>query len=209
MNEQPVLLDSASIQQIEIVPDMSIILVCWNNKDYLEPCLDSLYQGGLNSNFDIVVVDNGSTDGSQDMLREKFPEVWVITDKSNPYFDHMEQWRNQYKEYLGEWPVTECAPVYHDAVYMYKAAVERAGTTEPLAVAKAFETLDYNGASGTRKVLKNHFTDVGYCAMSWFKVSDNFDWKVPGETVKVPFDQVRLSEEELVELKCGWCKGRG
>jgi branched-chain amino acid transport system substrate-binding protein len=142
-------------------------------------------------------------------LKEKFPEVWVITDKSNPYFDHMEEWRNQYKEYLGEWPVTECAPVYHDTVYMYKAAAERAGTTEPLGVAKAFETLDYNGASGMRKVLKNHFTDVGYCAMSWFKVSDKFDWKVPGETVKVPFDQVRLSEEEMVELKCRWCQGKG
>jgi glycosyltransferase involved in cell wall biosynthesis len=40
--------------------DMSIVLVCWNNKAYLDPCLKSLYEGGLKSTFDVIVVDNGS-----------------------------------------------------------------------------------------------------------------------------------------------------
>lgn len=66
-----------------ITPDMSIVLVCWNNKAYLEPCLNSIYEGGLRSSFDIVVVDNGSTDGSQAMLREKFPEVIIIQNDHN------------------------------------------------------------------------------------------------------------------------------
>jgi GT2 family glycosyltransferase len=83
MNELPQTLASASIQHKDIVPDMSIVLVCWNNKDYLEPCLDSLCQGGLKSSFDVVVVDNGSTDGSQDMLRKKFPQVKIIQNDHN------------------------------------------------------------------------------------------------------------------------------
>jgi GT2 family glycosyltransferase len=62
---------------------MSIVLVCWNNKDYLEPCLHSLYNGGLHSTFDVVAVDNGSTDGSQAMLAEKFPEVKLIQNDRN------------------------------------------------------------------------------------------------------------------------------
>ncbi|MBX3058779.1 MAG: glycosyltransferase family 2 protein [Anaerolineae bacterium] len=66
-----------------LTPDMSIVLVCWNNKAYLEPCLNSIYEGGLRSSFDIVVVDNGSTDGSQAMLREKFPEVIIIQNDHN------------------------------------------------------------------------------------------------------------------------------
>lgn len=65
------------------VVDMSIVLVCWNNKTYLDPCLKSLYEGGLKSSFDVVVVDNGSTDGSQQMLAEKYPEVMVIQNKGN------------------------------------------------------------------------------------------------------------------------------
>jgi GT2 family glycosyltransferase len=72
-----------AITAIESVPDMSIVLVCWNNKDYLEPCLRSLYEGGLRSTFDVVAVDNGSTDGSQAMLREKFPEVKLIQNDRN------------------------------------------------------------------------------------------------------------------------------
>jgi len=66
-----------------IVPDMSIVLVCWNNKAYLEPCLNSLYNGGLRSSFDVIVVDNGSTDGSQAMLQEKFPQVKIIQNAGN------------------------------------------------------------------------------------------------------------------------------
>jgi GT2 family glycosyltransferase len=63
--------------------DMSIVLVCWNNKSYLEPCLVSLYEGQLQCNFDVVVVDNGSTDGSQSMLREKYPQVAIIQNDHN------------------------------------------------------------------------------------------------------------------------------
>lgn len=66
-----------------MVPDMSIVLVCWNNKKYLEPCLESLYNGGLRSTFDVIVVDNGSTDGSQEMLRAKFPQVQLIQNSQN------------------------------------------------------------------------------------------------------------------------------
>jgi N-acetylglucosaminyl-diphospho-decaprenol L-rhamnosyltransferase len=62
---------------------LSVILVGWNNKNYLEPCLSSLYEGGFYSTFDVVVVDNGSTDGSQEMLREKFPKVRLIQNTGN------------------------------------------------------------------------------------------------------------------------------
>jgi GT2 family glycosyltransferase len=63
--------------------DMSIVLVCWNNKAYLDPCLKSLYEGGVTCKFDVIVVDNGSTDGSQAMLREKYPEVMIIENGRN------------------------------------------------------------------------------------------------------------------------------
>lgn len=65
------------------VPDMSIVLVCWNNKAYLDPCLKSLYGGNLKSSFDVVVVDNGSTDGSQQMLAVKYPSVKLIQNERN------------------------------------------------------------------------------------------------------------------------------
>lgn len=70
-------------QKISEGPIISIILVCWNNKSYLDPCLESLYDGRLRSTFETVVVDNGSTDGSQEMLREKYPQVKIIQNDHN------------------------------------------------------------------------------------------------------------------------------
>lgn len=64
-------------------PACAIVLVCWNNRAYLEPCLDSLYGAGLAHAFEVVVVDNGSTDGSQQMLAERFPGVQVVQNTSN------------------------------------------------------------------------------------------------------------------------------
>jgi GT2 family glycosyltransferase len=67
----------------EQVPDLSIVLVCWNNKSYIDPCLKSLYDGHLKYSFDVFVVDNGSSDGSQQMLQEKYPEVRIIQNSGN------------------------------------------------------------------------------------------------------------------------------
>jgi GT2 family glycosyltransferase len=71
------------IQVQNVNPDMSIILVCWNNKEYLKPCLQSLYNENLECSFDVVVVDNSSTDGSQAMLQAEFPQVQIIQNDRN------------------------------------------------------------------------------------------------------------------------------
>jgi GT2 family glycosyltransferase len=78
VQEQLTLSPTLPAEAREAVPGLSIVMVCWNDKDYLEPCLRSLYDGGLRSTFDVVAVDNGSTDGSQEMLRQKFPDVKLI-----------------------------------------------------------------------------------------------------------------------------------
>lgn len=61
----------------------AVVLVCWNNRAYLEACLRSLYDARIRHALEVVVVDNGSTDGSQDMLRRQFPEVAIVQNGSN------------------------------------------------------------------------------------------------------------------------------
>lgn len=63
--------------------DLSIVLVCWNNKDYLVPCLHSLYGSQMRTRCEVVVVDNGSTDGSIEVLAQEFPQVRVIQNTEN------------------------------------------------------------------------------------------------------------------------------
>ncbi len=69
--------------QAEETPDISIVIVCWNNKSYLEPCLNSIYEAQNQVHFEILAVDNGSTDGSQAMLKEKYPQIRLIQNDHN------------------------------------------------------------------------------------------------------------------------------
>ena len=66
--------------------DLSIVIVNWNAGDYLRKCLESIYVNSEALALEILVVDNGSSDGSVEMLRERFPNVALIENKDNPGF---------------------------------------------------------------------------------------------------------------------------
>lgn len=67
-------------------PELSIIIVSWNSKDYLRGCLKSIYKNAVNVSFEVIVVDNVSTDKSQKMIKQKFSKVRLITNKENVGF---------------------------------------------------------------------------------------------------------------------------
>ena len=64
-------------------PKVVIALVNWNNKDYLDHCLESVLESDLPFAYEIVVSDNGSTDGSLELLSQKFPQVNVLLNQEN------------------------------------------------------------------------------------------------------------------------------
>lgn len=67
-------------------PLASVIVVNWNRRDLLEQCLKSLYAQTL-QNIEIIVVDNGSDDGSLEMLGEsRFTDVRTVTNHENRGF---------------------------------------------------------------------------------------------------------------------------
>lgn len=58
-------------------PKVSIIIVNWNGKEYLGACLTSVLDQTY-PNYDVILVDNGSTDDSIEFVSEKYPEVKTI-----------------------------------------------------------------------------------------------------------------------------------
>ena len=52
--------------------DVSVVVVTWNALPWIEQCLDSV------RGQEVVVVDNGSTDGTVDFIRERFPDVRIV-----------------------------------------------------------------------------------------------------------------------------------
>lgn len=59
------------------LPLVTIVVVNWNGRAYLEKCLGSLCAQTYPAR-EIVLVDNGSTDGSIEFVREQFPEVQIV-----------------------------------------------------------------------------------------------------------------------------------
>ena len=65
---------------------LSIIIVNYNVKFYLEQCLESVRRASRGLQVEVYVVDNLSTDGSVEYLRERFPEVTFIANQENVGF---------------------------------------------------------------------------------------------------------------------------
>ena len=63
--------------------DVSIIVVNWNGCDLVRQCLTTVYGETKGIRFEVIVVDNQSSDGSVDMLRSEFPQTKVIASEVN------------------------------------------------------------------------------------------------------------------------------
>lgn len=66
-------------------PDVSIVIVSWNGRQYLDACLSAVAaQEGVNS--ETILVDNASSDGTVDHVRERFPWVRIVALSENRGF---------------------------------------------------------------------------------------------------------------------------
>src|SRR5271169_1031204 len=62
---------------------VSIIIVVWNAKGYVLECLESLQEHCANAYSEVIVVDNASTDGSAELVAQRFPEFKLIRNSEN------------------------------------------------------------------------------------------------------------------------------
>jgi len=56
---------------------ISVIIVNWNGKHWLKKSIPALYRSNV-KNFEVVVVDNGSSDGSEEYIRRYYPQVKLV-----------------------------------------------------------------------------------------------------------------------------------
>jgi N-acetylglucosaminyl-diphospho-decaprenol L-rhamnosyltransferase len=67
--------------------DLSIIVVSTNEARWLESCLRTIFEHAGDARLDVVVVDNGSTDGTRELVETRFPAARVV-DSENYGFAH-------------------------------------------------------------------------------------------------------------------------
>jgi GT2 family glycosyltransferase len=63
--------------------DVSIIIVNYNTKELIHNCLASIYEQTKDISFEVIISDNGSTDGSVEMVKNEFPYVKLVANNEN------------------------------------------------------------------------------------------------------------------------------
>lgn len=58
--------------------DLSIVIVNWNSKQFVEQCLMSIQANVKFVRYEIIVIDNASYDGCEEMLKSRFPDITFI-----------------------------------------------------------------------------------------------------------------------------------
>jgi glycosyltransferase involved in cell wall biosynthesis len=90
--------------------DLSIIIVNWNSKEYLQKCIASILLWTSDIKYEIVVIDSASFDGCGEMLRQLFPQrpIVLVTEglKSQESF-HQD---------VATWLQVECCRLASDAL---------------------------------------------------------------------------------------------
>lgn len=62
---------------------LSIVIICWNDWKVIEGCLRSIFAGTHRIEYEVIVSDNGSTDGSVERIRAQFPAVRIVENRAN------------------------------------------------------------------------------------------------------------------------------
>ena len=65
---------------------LSIVILCWNDRKVIADCLSSIFACTHSTTFEVIVSDNGSTDGSIEYVRATYPTVHVIENGKNLRF---------------------------------------------------------------------------------------------------------------------------
>ena len=64
------------------LPLVSVVIVNWNGLRFLDGCLSSLFNQSY-QDFEVIMIDNGSADGSVEFVKSNFPRTVIIENKEN------------------------------------------------------------------------------------------------------------------------------
>jgi len=64
-------------------PDLSICILNWNGKNFITECITSVYSANLSVSFEIILIDNNSTDGSAEEAVLSFPDIRLVKNPDN------------------------------------------------------------------------------------------------------------------------------
>ena len=133
-------------------PDVAVIILNWNGADMLEKYLPSVVAHTPSNIADVIVADNGSTDGSVELLRTRFPEVKLLEFDTNHgfaggYNRAIEQTRYRYTVLLNS--DVEVKDDWLTPLWLYMSTHPEVGAVQPkIRSLLKPEIFEYAGAAG-------------------------------------------------------------
>ncbi|MEN6584587.1 MAG: glycosyltransferase family 2 protein [Sulfuricella sp.] len=79
-------MDKSTISQLSREPLVSICIANYNGAEVIEDCLNSVFAQDCNFSLEVIVHDDASTDGSAEIVRERYPSAILIPSKENVGF---------------------------------------------------------------------------------------------------------------------------
>lgn len=68
------------------IKSLSIIIITYNSLGYIAECIGSIYKYPPKDDYEVIIVDNASTDGTVKFIQEKYPSIHLITNSMNRGF---------------------------------------------------------------------------------------------------------------------------
>ena len=138
---------------MKAIPSIAILLTCHNRIGKTLQCLQALYgQEGIDIDYtiDVFLVDDGSTDGTAEAIREQFPKVNLISGDGNLYWN-----RGMHKawETAAKTKVFDYYLWLNDDTFLHQTALKSL-------LSKSFETAIISGS--THSIIENKATYGGY-----------------------------------------------
>ena len=136
------------------MPQVAVIILNWNGKDLLQQFLPSIVSHTSADIADVIVADNGSTDGSVEMLAREFPSVKVMPFPEN--YGFAEGYNRAIREIADEYPYTvllnsdvETTTDWLTPLWQYMEANPDVAAVQPKILAQRCpEMFEYAGAAG-------------------------------------------------------------
>jgi GT2 family glycosyltransferase len=163
------------------MPTVSIIIPNWNGVEHLPTCLESLRRQSL-EDFEIIVVDNGSTDSSLALLSRDYPEVHVLALGKNLGF------------------TGACNAGMRAARGVFIALLNNDTEVDPRWLAEVVSVFDHHPEAGmvASKMLLFDRHDVFHTAGDFYRVDG-----LPGNRGVWQRDEGQYDEQEYVFGACG------
>src|SRR5579863_9657602 len=75
-------------READLARVLTIIITCYNTRDVVRDCLASISKHPPGEAYEIILVDDASTDGTSEMVRATFPEVRLLRNETNQNYSH-------------------------------------------------------------------------------------------------------------------------